>query len=154
MCKYSLCLEKLPNLDAKGAKRSVNLWSLSRNVLFYINGRLSNIRSIHTYVLPRTVYFDWICTPESMFGLQNKNWFWKSPYKDVVVVFWTVWVQIGQLYVIFALKAAKYRFLWVRSRSGTIKWSRSFCHKCAHINALLIRHNPKSVQQTRLWLMK
>ena len=32
-----------------------------KNVLLYMNGRLSKIRSIHTYVIPRTVYFDWIC---------------------------------------------------------------------------------------------
>ena len=34
----------------------------SKNILLYINSRLSNIRSVHTYVIPRTVYFGWICT--------------------------------------------------------------------------------------------
>ena len=28
-----------------------------------MNGRLSKNRSVHTYVIPQTVYFDWICTP-------------------------------------------------------------------------------------------
>ena len=32
-----------------------------KNVLLYISSRLSKIRSVHTYVMPRTVYFGWIC---------------------------------------------------------------------------------------------
>ena len=47
---------------------SVNMWttnfcrSFSKNILFHINSRLSKIRSVHTYVIPRTVYFGWICS--------------------------------------------------------------------------------------------
>ena len=36
--------------------------SLFKNVLLYINSRLSKIRSVHTYVMTRTVYFDCSCT--------------------------------------------------------------------------------------------
>ena len=48
--KHSLCPPNLTNLDAKGAKRSVKMWatnfykSFFRNVLLYMNGRLSKIR--------------------------------------------------------------------------------------------------------------
>ena len=35
--------------------------SFLKNVLLYMNGRLSKIRSVHTYVMSRAVYFDWIC---------------------------------------------------------------------------------------------
>ena len=35
--------------------------SFFKNVLLYMNGQLSKIPSVHMYVLPRTVYFDWIC---------------------------------------------------------------------------------------------
>ena len=55
------------NLDKKGAKTSVKMWttsffkSFSKNILLYMSSRLSKIRSIHTYVMPRTVYFGWIC---------------------------------------------------------------------------------------------
>ena len=65
--KDSLCLQKLTNLDAKGAKRSVKMWTANfyqnffKNTLLYMNGRPSKLRSVHTYVMPRTVYFDWIC---------------------------------------------------------------------------------------------
>jgi len=61
-------LEKLTNMDAKGAKRSVKMWtknfykSFSKNMLLHMSSRLSKIRSVHTYVIPRTVYFGWICS--------------------------------------------------------------------------------------------
>ena len=51
-------VQKVP----KGAKRSVKMWNINfyksyfKNVLLYRNGRL------YTYIIPRTVYFDWICT--------------------------------------------------------------------------------------------
>ena len=35
--------------------------SCFKNILSYMNGRLSKICSVHTYVMPRTVYFGWIC---------------------------------------------------------------------------------------------
>ena len=45
-----------------------NFWQPTVHVLYmynkyflYINGRLSKLRSVHTYIVPRTVYFDWIC---------------------------------------------------------------------------------------------
>ena len=57
--KDSLWLEWFTNLGAKGAKRSVNMWttnlfkSFSKNISLYMNGRLSKIRSVHTYVMRR-----------------------------------------------------------------------------------------------------
>ena len=53
--KNSLCLQKLNNLDSKGAKRSVKIWatnfykSFFKNVVFHMNVRRSKIRSVHTY---------------------------------------------------------------------------------------------------------
>ena len=50
-------------IEAKCAKRSVKMWttnfykSFFENILLYMNGRLSKIRSVHTYVMSRTVYF-------------------------------------------------------------------------------------------------
>ena len=64
----SPCPEWLTNLDAKGAKRSVKMWTenfyktFSKNILLYLSSRLSKIRLVHTYVMARTVYFGWICT--------------------------------------------------------------------------------------------
>ena len=52
----------------KGAKRSVKMWttnfnkSFSKNIWLYMSSRLLKIRWVHTYVMPRTVYFGWICT--------------------------------------------------------------------------------------------
>ena len=53
--KDSLCLQKLTNLDARGAKRSVKIWatnfykSIFKNILLHKNSGLSKIRSVHTY---------------------------------------------------------------------------------------------------------
>ena len=33
----------------------------SKNISFYMSVRLPKIRSVHTYVMTRTVYFGWIC---------------------------------------------------------------------------------------------
>ena len=66
--KDSLCLQILTNFGVKCAQRSVKMWttsfywSFSKNILFYMSSRLSKIRSVHTYVMPRTVYFGWICS--------------------------------------------------------------------------------------------
>ena len=63
LLKDSLCRELVTNLDAKGAKRSVKMWtttfykSFSNNILLNMSRRLSKIRSVHTYAMPRTVYF-------------------------------------------------------------------------------------------------
>ena len=67
MFKDSLWRKKLTNFEAKGAKRRVKMWNtnfyknFSKNILLYMNSRLSKIRSVHTYVMTRTVYFGWIC---------------------------------------------------------------------------------------------
>ena len=60
-------------MDAKGVKRSVKMWtttfykSFLKNILLYISSRLSKIHSVHTYVMPRTVYFGWICNCQTKF---------------------------------------------------------------------------------------
>ena len=33
-----------------------------KNIFLCMNGHLLKIRSVHTYFMPRTVYFGWICT--------------------------------------------------------------------------------------------
>ena len=51
------------NFGIKGALRSVKMWttnfykSFFKKFLLYMSSRLSTIRSVHTYVMPRTVYF-------------------------------------------------------------------------------------------------
>ena len=40
--------------------------SFSKNILLYMSSRLLKIRSVHTYVIPRTVYFGWICMIEKI----------------------------------------------------------------------------------------
>ena len=59
MFKDSSCLEKLTNLDAKFAKRSVKIWTTDfyksfSNIcmLLYMNGLLSKFRLVLTYVMP------------------------------------------------------------------------------------------------------
>ena len=53
-----MCLQWLTNFDAKGAKRSLKMWtknfyeSFFKNILLYMNGRLSKIRSVHRYAIP------------------------------------------------------------------------------------------------------
>ena len=53
--KESLWLQKLTNLDAKGAKRSVKMWSTNlyqsffKKILLLMNGRRSKLRSVHAY---------------------------------------------------------------------------------------------------------
>ena len=67
-------------MGAKGAKRSVTIWttnfyeSFSKSILLYMNGQLSKIRLVHTYIIPRTVYFDWICIPSADSFLRILNW--------------------------------------------------------------------------------
>ena len=46
-----------------------------------MNGRLSKIRSVHTYAMTRTVYFDWICTASSV----KDDFSWKTTFFN----FWT-----------------------------------------------------------------
>ena len=54
---------------------TTNYKSFSKNILFYMSSQLSKIRSVHTmYVMPRTVYFGWICIL-----LMNLNWNILSP---------------------------------------------------------------------------
>ena len=77
---------------AKGLKRSVKMWStnfyksFSKNILLYMSSRLSKIRSVHTYVRPRTVYFGWICIigiGNVFLRLRNHQF-----YRQVVEEFW------------------------------------------------------------------
>ena len=43
--------------------------SNSKNILLYMSSRLSKIRSVHTHVMPRTIYFGWICTSKLILKL-------------------------------------------------------------------------------------
>ena len=74
ICRFSSILQrlivtrKLDRLYVKGAKRSMKMWtinfyqSFSINILLYMNGRLSKIRSVHKYIMHRMFYFEWYCT--------------------------------------------------------------------------------------------
>ena len=48
-------------------------------LILFINGRLSKIRSVHTYDMTRMVYFDWICksklpSQSALFIMPNLGW--------------------------------------------------------------------------------
>ena len=64
--KYSLWLQKITNLNAKGAKRSMKMWAINfykrffKNILLLMNGLRSKIRSAHTYWL--IPFFTTFCT--------------------------------------------------------------------------------------------
>ena len=73
ICWFSNILQRLTvprimtNLGAKGAKSSVDIWTISfytsffKNILWYMSSWLSKIHSVHIYVMPRRVYFGWFC---------------------------------------------------------------------------------------------
>ena len=99
--KDSLCRKWLTNLDAKGAKRSLKMWNTSfcksffKNIALKMNGGLSKIRSVHTYVMRRTGYFGCIC--KSSFWRHcnyeklttiNSGLYESTAWKNL---FWTVW---------------------------------------------------------------
>ena len=48
--------------------------TFSKNILLNTNVRLSNIPSVHTYVIPRTVYFGWICTLTTLRQCFGRYW--------------------------------------------------------------------------------
>ena len=54
--------------------------SFSKDSLLYMSSRLSKIRSVHTYVMPRTVYFGWICTKYQTW-VTNILTFWMNAFK-------------------------------------------------------------------------
>ena len=72
LCKVSLCRELTTDLDAKYCKISVKMRAINFNkilftiVLFCMNGRLSKIPLVHSYVMTRTVHFDPSCRFESV----------------------------------------------------------------------------------------
>ena len=47
--------------------------SFSKNMLLYMSSRLTKIRSVHTYVMLRTVYFGWICIINIITSQIRKN---------------------------------------------------------------------------------
>ena len=69
-----------------------------------MSSRLSKIRSVHTYVMPRTVYFGWICMwlvnhylvlwkvfrdiTEGLFLLLFKNTFWTYYFRWIASTLW------------------------------------------------------------------
>ena len=67
----------MTKLDSKGAKRSLNVRATNfykiffKNVLLYMNGGLSKMCSLHTYVRHRMFYFERYCT-------KTNNTMWKQ----------------------------------------------------------------------------
>ena len=66
------------NFGVKGAKRSVQMWTTNfykiffKNILLYMNGRLSKIRSLHTYAIRlypgRFILIESVCyDPDGLF---------------------------------------------------------------------------------------
>ena len=62
----------IDQFERQGAKRSskISATTFYKNVfkdnLLYMNGWLSNVRTVHTYVMIRTVHFNWICTFQNL----------------------------------------------------------------------------------------
>ena len=90
--KDSLCLEWSTNLGAKGAKRSVNMWNTNfdtnffKNMLLKMNGWLSKIRSLRTYVMHRMFYFEWNCN-YIQFSLKLCNHLWPFPLFPILLMY-------------------------------------------------------------------
>ena len=101
-----------PIWTQKGAKRSVKMRatnlckSLFKNIVLCMNGSLSKNRSVHSYVVPRTVYFDWICItltcilfkrtsdllPGYLWTQSTLNWCWIKHYLNVSFGLWH-WIE-------------------------------------------------------------
>ena len=85
-------------MGAKGAKRSVKMCTTNfykiffKNILLYMNGRLSKIRSVHTYAISRTVYFGWICKSLTLvqlfFGAYFLTYRWQHERKPSHACLW------------------------------------------------------------------
>ena len=63
--------------------------SFFKKKLLYMNVRVSKIRSVHTYVMTRTVYFDWICRyGDYRRRLEDLAWYWVNvPMGDWIQLF-------------------------------------------------------------------
>ena len=70
----------------------------------YMNGWLSKIGSVHTYVIPRTVYFDWICT----FPKSNQVW---KPL--VIPIPWLYFHGIFMFFVILQCREVQSMYLFI-----------------------------------------
>ena len=62
--------------------------SFSKNILLYMSSRLSKIRSVHTYVMPRTVYFGGICI---LYLVRFFYWFFSEAINKRLVNFGCYW---------------------------------------------------------------
>ena len=98
---WPIWTQKVPK-EAKRCGLQASRWGFFKNLLSYMKSRLSKTRSVHMYVMPRTVYFDWICTGCSslqhtvckkncpffvsfviVWQFQNYFWFWPN---EVVLI--------------------------------------------------------------------
>ena len=63
ICQFSNILQRLTNLDAKGAKKAqlINMWTKTSIRVFSKISCLSKNWSVQAYVIPQTVYFDSTC---------------------------------------------------------------------------------------------
>jgi len=64
MFKDSLCSDSnnRPIWKQNMPKEAQRCRVFFKNILIYMNGRLSKDRSLHTHVIPPMVYINWICT--------------------------------------------------------------------------------------------
>ena len=115
------CQKKRKYVDYKLFKE------ISKNILLYMSSRLSKIHSVHTYAMPWTVYFGWICRSGTIWlTLDSVTRFIASLYKENFKVFWIkLYHLLGELRnklsydFLFNLLAniwsefQKYYFVWV-----------------------------------------
>ena len=87
-----------------------------KNTFLYRSSRLSKIRSVHTYVMPRTFYFGWIC--RSKIHLRSKDRFLccialraKTYLAPIVVNELILTVKVTQLWAILDQKHLRTKVL-------------------------------------------
>ena len=110
ICRFSKILQRLTvprkiyQFWRKRYQKSVKIGTTNfyknffKDILFYMSSRLSKIRSVHTYVMPRTAYFAWICRLwqndelimlEIWIVAQIRAFFTKS-FKSLILKAWSV----------------------------------------------------------------
>ena len=112
-----------------------------KNILLYMNSRVSKIRSLHMYVLNRTVFFDWVCIRSNInffFDLYVAIATWNSNENRWLVAYALLW----DLYFCFgALVLYERRIILFLH----IRWSIFSCllyKSCSHLSCVFLAHMP------------
>ena len=95
-----------------------------KNILFYMNGRSSKIRSVHTHVITRTVYFDCSCIswnsykfkPFFMHSCLNiTNWkVWKATFSTTSILSdcWPIFVCHAECVTSSKIESRVIKIFW------------------------------------------